>query len=88
MKEVRMTPHVALLHECYNCGWKRYITDTADWRAKKIDHPQYGPVSQMEAANLDVADHDCREHLLSVERLRNVQQEKAIPARDGMENEE
>jgi hypothetical protein len=56
------TERISLLYNC-SCGWKRYITDTAEWRFTTIIHPIYGLTNQINAARLDVSMHSCIQHV-------------------------
>lgn len=60
-------PRIQIFHAC-RCGWKRYITNQPQWMWKKIDHPLYGDVTNMEAAELDVSYHYCPEYRKAILR--------------------
>jgi hypothetical protein len=70
-------PRISTLHVCeYRCGWKRDITDTTAWQEQKIDHPRYGEVTNLFAAECDINDHNCGTYLAAKDRSPRAHEKK------------
>jgi hypothetical protein len=80
-------PRVAVLHTC-GCGWKRYITDTPEWRWALTDHPLYGVITQYNAAMLDVQLHDCYQNMLAMKKSPRSHAEKVVDYEGWMRRKE
>lgn len=58
----------------FNCGWTRSFHVKPASRANDvIDHPIWGLVTNYQAAQLDIENHDCKAYKAAITRLRGRQ---------------
>lgn len=60
---------VVRIHVCpRGCGWTRTYQQNQWWMEQWIDHQIYGKITNKTLVELDIADHDCAEHVAARNR--------------------